>query len=425
MTLETIITAARDTPWPPLYAAAAVAAAALTLTITRSTRTTSTGVAARWLTRLLGGAGIAVASYGVVMFLRDAGLPWLLAILGSVLIEGSIARFALEVYRATRAGEDASTARRYVRLAVAASAAANVLHAPTGSLLGALLFATFPLFGAAVVEFDANVLARQRSGPSGQAGRAASFTRLASAAVARLWAYLAAALGLDVDARDTDVERGMRIRKAGRLMYALQVADARGGWFAERRARRLEVRAQRARAAAGVPQDVAAHRAVLAHMRMLAATRAEARDLAPFEPWTPALAGPGGADAAPDGSADGQRASTRTGRRTGRVSSARTGEAADRRVTSTDMRTDQRTNTRTNTRTSGRTDRRPKRRTGPDVTDLIPLGQTVYRELHEADEPLTRDRFTSAVRERGHSISGDRASALWRAVSNGHAPALD
>lgn len=146
----------------PAYAAAGTLAGLATLAllaraVTRrhnpDTNTEGRGeAAARWLTRLIGGSGVAVASYGVVMFLRDAGLPWPLAVLGSVLIEGSIARFAMEVYRAVRSREDAAVARRYVWLAVVASAAANVTHAPASGPVGSALFATFPILGAAVIE---------------------------------------------------------------------------------------------------------------------------------------------------------------------------------------------------------------------------------------------------------------------------------
>lgn len=74
---------------------------------------------------------------------------------------------------------------------------------------------------------------------------------------------------------------------------------------------------------------------------------------------------------------------------------------------------------------SGRTHGRTRRRAEPDITDLIPLGQQVYSELHAAGEHLTRDRLAAEIRERGHSLGAARAHALWRALQNGHAPALD
>lgn len=426
-TLGGLVEQAVSLPWPA-YAAAGVLAglavlALLAGAVTRRTNLERRGeAAARWLTRLIGGSGVAVASYGVVMFLRDAGLPWLLAVLGSVLIEGSIARFALEVYRAVRHREDAAVARRYVWLAVVASAAANVTHSPAGGPVGSALFATFPILGAAVIEFDAAVLRRRGSGSTAAAhGRASSLTRLVSAAVARLWAFVAAWLGVDVDARDTDVERVMRIRKAGRLMYALRVAANKDGRFAAWRARRLEARAQRARATAGIPADVDAHRAVLAHMRMLAATRAEALGEAAYEPWSPVPVLDCRQDAGQDQRQDGRQDDTHAAR------SLRPPVSGP--VTSGDDRTGCRT-TGSGPSSSRRTNGDRKNRTRPrtntlDVSDLMEDGQAVYLDLHRAGEPLNRDRFLRAMREAGNPVSTDRATALWRELRNGHAPARD
>lgn len=235
---------------------------------------------------VIGGAPIAVASIGVMTWMTSLGLPVWLAVLGSVSIEGLILYFKVEEYRAIHDKRSPALARSLSWLFVGISAWANLTH-PLGAPgpAGALVFGAFPVAGGVVLEFKAWTTKRETRGGD----RAGTATRLARAMWHRAWSMLAARLGVDVHATGTQVERELRIAKAGRLMFALQTADASG---ADRRARRLERRAQRAREQAGIPADAQAHLAVLRHMRMLAATRSEARDAAPFEPFTPRFTDP-------------------------------------------------------------------------------------------------------------------------------------
>ncbi|MEU8402708.1 DUF2637 domain-containing protein [Nonomuraea sp. NPDC048892] len=50
--------------------------------------------------------------------------------------------------------------------------------------------------------------------------------------------------------------------------------------------------------------------------------------------------------------------------------------------------------------------------TPPNVANLLPLGRRVATELAAQGQPLTRDRLRDAIRQRGQSISTDRAGAL-------------
>ncbi|MEU1385912.1 MULTISPECIES: DUF2637 domain-containing protein [unclassified Nonomuraea] len=63
-------------------------------------------------------------------------------------------------------------------------------------------------------------------------------------------------------------------------------------------------------------------------------------------------------------------------------------------------------------RRHGRGPRRPQNTTSPNVGDLLPLGRHIAADLISQGEPLTRDRLRDAIRNRGQSISTDRAGAL-------------
>ncbi|MFI7419416.1 DUF2637 domain-containing protein [Nonomuraea sp. NPDC049684] len=63
-------------------------------------------------------------------------------------------------------------------------------------------------------------------------------------------------------------------------------------------------------------------------------------------------------------------------------------------------------------RRHGRGPKRPQNTTPPNVGDLLPLGRHIAADLISQGEPLTRDRLRDAIRNRGQSISTDRAGAL-------------
>ncbi|MFI7462795.1 DUF2637 domain-containing protein [Nonomuraea sp. NPDC049646] len=63
-------------------------------------------------------------------------------------------------------------------------------------------------------------------------------------------------------------------------------------------------------------------------------------------------------------------------------------------------------------RRHGRGPKRPQNTTSPNVGDLLPLGRHIAADLISQGEPLTRDRLRDAIRNRGQSISTDRAGAL-------------
>lgn len=134
----------------------------------------------------------------------------------------------------------------------------------------------------------------------------------------------------------------------------------------------------------------------------------------------------------------------RAGERSDRPADSRSDGDHDRRLSRRDVRSDRtagaaventpqshrgtRSGSRSPQRSTGRAAGRSRRSAGraePDVSDLIDLGQQVYRDLWESGETVTRDRLRTAIRERGHAISTDRAGALLRRLRNGHAPALN
>lgn len=61
----------------------------------------------------------------------------------------------------------------------------------------------------------------------------------------------------------------------------------------------------------------------------------------------------------------------------------------------------------------------------PDITALIPVGQELYRQLYRREGHVTRSRLVQEHRDQHGPLSGDRASALWQALNNGHAPVID
>ncbi|MFI7691635.1 DUF2637 domain-containing protein [Nonomuraea sp. NPDC049655] len=63
-------------------------------------------------------------------------------------------------------------------------------------------------------------------------------------------------------------------------------------------------------------------------------------------------------------------------------------------------------------RRHGRGPKRPQNPTSRNVGDLLPLGRHIAADLLSQGEPLTRDRLRDAIRNRGQSISTDRAGAL-------------
>lgn len=410
-TIEALTRAVGETPWPLLGAASAAIVVSLCVRTVRRCREAHAAQVFAWisarLTFIVGGAGVAVASYGVVMFLRSVGLPWLVAILGSVLIEGGILTLTVKMYEAIGARRSHSATRNLAWLFVAASAWANITHPPGGTNhTGALVFGAFPVLGAVLIEFHAWTTGRRTAQRSDSEERV--LPRLLRACWCRLWAAAAARLGVDIHARDTDVERWLRARKAARQLHRLQQADQGSSALARWQASRLEVRARRALMTANAPADTEMHRQVLRTRRMSGAVRDMARDRAPSEPWDPApprLARqhePG-----PPSAAAQQRGRTKRSR------PAATGQDTGPRQEATQPRPS----------SSRRTNRKTRNRTSPDVSDLIEAGQAIYLNLRRSGQPLNRDRFLKAMREAGHALSTDRATALWRELNNGRAPA--
>lgn len=444
------------------------------------------------LTVVIGGAGIAVASYGVVMFLRGVGLPWPLAVLGSAVIEGGILVLKLEGYRAIHAKGDHTPARNLAWLFIAASAWANFTHPPQGAeRTGALIFGLFPILGAALIEFNAWTLRRdlRRRAVRGDAGELPrpGPVRMAAALWHRGWATASVRLGIQVEASDEHTDRALRAQRAARALYRLRLTAQReavaGGRRKRRLARRIEHdrhRAQRALDLANVGTDrdqatrVAARvRAMVtapdlalgdwSDVRVVANTVADltalpdlvtsavrdpgavpllrngldlsalSRELAP-PTSAPQMAKTHGssvvkmAEGASEYLAEARRATDRPGR--DRVSGAnsadtrRPSQPSDAEASPVAGRKPSAWSTPPR-RKGQRNGRRNANRAEPDVSDLIPLGQELFREIREEDGTVTRARLVEAFRQRHGSLSNDRASALWRMLNNGRAPTVD
>lgn len=371
----------------------------------------------RYIFFTIGGIAFLSSGYGVFHALTgQANAPTLVGVFVTICFDGLAVAFVANLYYQARTGGNRTPPRLASWLMGSVSAAVNFTH-PIG---GVEFLGLLPLVGLLAIEWQAGWEWRQARRNQQDMSRS-----LLAAFYARQRANLAAWLGVDTGARDTDTEQTLKVRKAGRLLYALQVADApfqdkdaKPGRFARWRVSRLEVRARKAQADAGVDLDPATDRAVLRHMRMLAGTRIKARDNPPaYEPYVADLTAayePAYANG-PD---------------------SRTADTHVRGMTSDDERTQSRTNPRTggvresgNRRTQPRTNRRTQSRTDgvrtPDVSDLIETGQVVYADLHADGVHLTRDRLAGEMRTRGYPVGQARAAQLWRELNNGHAPALD
>lgn len=513
--IEMFSQAAGALPWPLFIAgsvtAAAVVAATGFVTVKRTARVAhrvatagldrartvdhATG-ALTWgskrLTMVIGGAGIAVASYGVVMFLRAVGLPWPLAVLGSAVIEGGILVLKLEGYRAIHAKGDHTPARNLAWLFVAASAWANFTHPPQGAdRTGALIFGLFPILGAALIEFNAWTLRRDLRrqavrGDSAEPSRPGP-VRIAAALWHRGWAAASVRLGIRVDATDEDSDRALRAQRAARALYRLRLTAQReaiaGGRRKRRLARRLERerhRAQRALDLANVGTDRRQATTVASRVRAMVTApelalgdwsdvRVVANTVADLTALpdlvTSAVRDPAavlllrnGVDlsalsrelAAPTSTAQmaepqessvlkmaedpteylavAGRATERSGRDhvadANSADARRPGQPSGEEISPTAGRKSHAWSTPP-PRKAQRNGKRSGNRAEPDVSDLIPLGQELFREIREEDGTVTRSRLAEAFRQRHGSLSNDRASALWRALNNGHSPTAD
>lgn len=401
----------------------------------RAVAATSLSQRRAFLLITVGAAGLLAASYGTIHFLSSVGEPLPVALLISAVVEGGAAALVVDLYaRSATPGARVGKARVASWVFAAASCWANVTHSPASTWSGALIFGALPLLGLYLLEYQAGADRRERTHRS-DPDRASWPVRVAVATWRRAWTGVATALGVDVNASDTETELALAARRAARATYRLRLALAADREHPTRRTARRVRRATRAsqaaRERAGVASDPGQAVALAVQVRELvhgpdsaaddwsdvaaAASRVYGSLVVPNRPSTPGqVVGHDGArvvqpavhgDRTPP--YDGARPAT-LNRPYGRTTPTGT------RITHPDKTPD-----------TARTARRTPNRTTPDVSDLIPLGQDAWRRLHNSGQHVTRDRVAAAIRDAGHTVSADRAAALWRELNNGRAPTLD
>lgn len=199
--------------------------------------------------------GLMAASYGVITFILDTGLPLPVALFGTGLLEGGVLAATADLYHKSRARGPVAKPRATAWVLATFSAWANLIHAPTGTAAGALVFAAFPLLGTWMIEYEVTNTKTRAGGRSGGIGPA----RVAAAAWRRGWTAAATGLGLDVHASDSDTERELAARRAARATYRLRLAqktrEKRSGLLTDRRVQARTRAAQRARERAAVATD--------------------------------------------------------------------------------------------------------------------------------------------------------------------------
>lgn len=298
MTITNSITeAARGVPWPLLIAGGIAALAVLALTtvaIVRAGRAAwrvATAGLARaqsdedpltavlaWIKRYVffafGGGMILSASYGMIRLLVEQGAFVPVAVAFSLGVEGLMIGFTIDLYHRSRTGKTTTMAPRVASwLFAGVSAYANSIH----PIAGVHLFALAPLIGLFAIEWQAGT-ERHANHERGDS-EGFSLSNLFRRTWGRLWATVAVRINVDSGARDTDVERDLRARKAAtrmRIMY-----EAPEG----RRQRRAKARYRRARQAAGVDVDPDMYRLMLTMFRADINLTNEAEQAANSCPW--------------------------------------------------------------------------------------------------------------------------------------------
>lgn len=394
-------------PWPVLAAGATVLAVLLWITARAARRTVTLARIRAGAVFAVGSAGMAAAAFGTVRSLIAWGQPLPLALATSATIEGGAIAFAADLYLRSRNGQPAGRPRAFSWAFALASAYANAAHPPSSTTgAGVVIFGLLPLLGLCLIEYQAHTTRTVRIREA-----AAWPIRVARAAWRRAWTQAATAIGVDVDATDTAIERELAARRAAYATYRLRLAqlayDAKPSRRAARVLRRRTRTAQAARSRAGVAADPAQAIRLAQHMRELVHGPEHAAG-----DWSNVAAAAsrvyggliltGGADGpynlavhARTAHADGPDADTRTP-----SSPVRTRRTAITAVPDADglSRTDSRTDSR------------------PDVAALVPVAERVIAALVEAGEPVTRDRMAAEIRASGQSLSAARAHALWQQV---------
>ena len=398
-------------PWPVLAAGATVLAVLLWVAVRIALRTVTLARIRSGAAFAVGTAGMAAAAFGTIRSLIAWGQPLPLALATSATIEGGAIYFAADLYLRSRNGQPAGRPRAFSWGFALASAYANAAHPPSSTTgAGVVIFGLLPLLGLCLIEYQAHTTRTVNIREA-----AAWPIRVARAAWRRAWTQAATAIGVDVDATDTTIERELAARRAAYATYRLRQAqlthDTNPTRRAARRLRRRTRTAQAARSRADVAADPAQAVRLSQHMRELVHGAEHA-----VGDWSNVAAAAsrvyggviltGGADGPynlavqartnPGDTADGDARTP--------SSPARTRRTPIIAVPDVDSQSE----------ADGRTDARTDARA--DLADLVPLAQEVIADLTDAGEPVTRDRMAAEIRARGQSISAARANALWQQV---------
>ena len=368
-------------PWPVLAAGATVLAVLLWVAVRAARRTVTLTRIRAGAVFAVGTAGMAAAAFGTVRSLVAWGQPLPLALATSATIEGGAIAFAADLYLRSRNGQPAGRPRAFSWAFALASAYANAAHPPSSTPgAGVVIFGLLPLLGLCLIEYQAHTTRTVRIREA-----TAWPARVLRAAWRRVWTQAAAAIGVDVEATDTAVERELAARRLRKRTRAAQAARARAGVAADPGQAVLLAQHMRELVhgpdhAAGDWSDVAAAASRVYGGLILTGGAYGAYNLA-VQPRT----------TGPDDAAAGTRTPSTT---------PRTRRTAITAVPDADSRT------RTDSRTEAR----------PDVADLVPVAQRVIAALAAAGEPVTRDRMAAEIRASGQSLSAARAHALWQQV---------
>ena len=368
-------------PWPVLAAGATVLAVLLWVAVRAARRTVTLTRIRAGAVFAVGTAGMAAAAFGTVRSLVAWGQPLPLALATSATIEGGAIAFAADLYLRSRNGQPAGRPRAFSWAFALASAYANAAHPPSSTTgAGVVIFGLLPLLGLCLIEYQAHTTRTVRIREA-----TAWPARVLRAAWRRVWTQAAAAIGVDVEATDTAVERELAARRLRKRTRAAQAARARAGVAADPGQAVLLAQHMRELVhgpdhAAGDWSDVAAAASRVYGGLILTGGAYGAYNLA-VQPRT----------TGPDDAAAGTRTPSTT---------PRTRRTAITAVPDADSRT------RTDSRTEAR----------PDVADLVPVAQRVIAALAAAGEPVTRDRMAAEIRASGQSLSAARAHALWQQV---------
>jgi hypothetical protein len=385
------------------------------------------------------GLAVAGAVYGQITAATGRGWPLLVGLVVAAALEGLALSMALTAHQLRLAGERAMAPRALTWVAALAASAINYFGHADADPTGAIVLAALSLVGIIVWEIRSGAKHRTALREAGMipdpparfgwrrwvrfpAGTLAAWSRDVRDRVSPQAADVLAAMAVERAER----ARTARARQVARMARdELAAARKRGDGPAVVAAlvRLAEVDGPD-RAAGPAPDRTAindggpADRTALpGPVRLGAADPADRTGDA--DRWAHALPGPvglnGTAPALTSGNTDASRAGARAREGASEQAPQRASERAAERATVRPV-------DRASGSAGGRSSDRGPDRAVRDVSALLPAGQTVRDRLAADGRPLTRSALIAGLREAGHTVSTDRASALLAALNTTDLP---